>query len=142
MNFRSIDDIKQKIQQGEATILTAEEVSNLVREGKEPKAEDIDVITTGTCGVMSGTAAIFHVKAGDPGSFKKAKKVLLNGVPGFPGPCPNEWLGSVDLIAYGTAHSVYDENYGGGFLFNDIVCGKEIGSFTSPASAWRWFGAA
>ncbi|MGZ7096638.1 MAG: methanogenesis marker 16 metalloprotein, partial [Methanobacterium sp.] len=126
MNIRSIEEINQKIQQGEATVLTAEEVSNLVREGKEPKAEDIDVITTGTCGVMSGTAALFHIKAGEPGSFKKAKKVLLNGVPGFPGPCPNEWLGSVDMIVYGTSHSIYHEDYGGGFLFNDIISGKDI----------------
>jgi len=126
LNIRSIEEINQRIERGEATVLTAEEVSNLVREGKEPRAEDIDVITTGTCGIMSGTAAIFHVKAGEPGSFKKAKKVLLNGVPGFPGPCPNEWLGSVDMMVYGTAHSIYDKNYGGGFLFNDIVSGKDI----------------
>ncbi|MGZ7160374.1 MAG: methanogenesis marker 16 metalloprotein [Methanobacterium sp.] len=126
MNIRSIEEINQKIQQGEATVLTAEEVSNLVREGKEPKVEDVDVITTGTCGVMSGTAALFHIKAGEPGSFKKAKKVLLNGVPGFPGPCPNEWLGSVDMIVYGTSHSIYHEDYGGGFLFNDIISGKDI----------------
>ena len=126
MNIRSIEEINQKIERGEATILTAEEVSDLVRNGKEPKAEDIDVITTGTCGIMSGTAAIFHVKTGEPGSFKKAKSVLLNGVPGFPGPCPNEWLGSVDMITYGTAHSIYDEDYGGGFLFKDIVSGKDI----------------
>ncbi|MGZ7209577.1 MAG: methanogenesis marker 16 metalloprotein [Methanobacterium sp.] len=126
MNIRSIEEINQKIQRGEATVLTAEEVSNLVREGEEPKAEDVDVITTGTCGVMSGTAAIFHVKAGEPGSFKKAKKVFLNGVPGFPGPCPNEWLGSVDMIVYGTSHSIYHEDYGGGFLFNDIISGKDI----------------
>lgn len=127
MNFtRSIEDINQKIQRGEATVLTAEEVSNLVRDGEEPKAENIDVVTAGTCGIMSGTAAVFHIKAGEPGSFKKAKRVFLNGVPGFPGPCPNEWLGSVDLIVYGTSHSIYDENYGGGFLFKDIVEGKDI----------------
>lgn len=126
MNIRSIEEINQKIKRGEATVLTAEEVSGLVKNGEELKAEDIDIITTGTCGIMSGTAAIFHVKADEPGSFKKAKNVLLNGVPGFPGPCPNEWLGSVDLIVYGTSRSVYDEDYGGGFLFKDIVSGKDI----------------
>jgi len=126
LNIRTIDEIKQKIQKGEATVLTAEEVSKLVREGKEPKVDDIDVITTGTCGVMSGTAAIFHVKAGDPGSFKKAKNIYLNGVPGFPGPCPNEWLGAVDMIVYGTSHSIYKEDYGGGFLFKDIISGNDI----------------
>ena len=102
------------------------EVSLLVREGNNPKAEDVDVVTTGTCGIMSGTAAILHVPVADPGAFKKAKNILLNGVPGFPGPCPNEWLGSVDLIIYGTAHSIYDSKYGGGFLFKDIVGGNEI----------------
>jgi putative methanogenesis marker 16 metalloprotein len=126
LNIRSIAEINQKIERGEATVLTAEEVSNLVREGEGPKAEDVDVVTTGTCGIMSGTAAVFHIPAGEPGSFKKAKSVFLNGVPGFPGPCPNEWLGSVDMMVYGTAHSIYGDDYGGGFLFNDIVSGKDI----------------
>ena len=126
MKSRTIAEINQKIRKGEATVLTAEEVSDLVREGKEPKLEDVDVVTTGTCGIMSGTAAVLHIKVGEPGSFKKASKVLLNGVPGFPGPCPNEWLGSVDLITYGTSHSSHDENYGGGFLFKDIVKGNDI----------------
>ncbi len=126
MKIRSIEEINHKIANGEATVLTAEEVSQLVRKGKEPKAEDIDVITPGTCGIMSGTAAVFHFKVSEPGKFKKAKKIFLNGVPGFPGPCPNEWLGSVDLIVYGTAKSIYDEDYGGGFLFKDIVSGRDI----------------
>ena len=126
MKIRSIEEINKKITNGEATVLTAEEVSKLVRAGEEPKAEDVDVITTGTCGIMSGTAAIFHVPVAEPGSFKKAKNVLLNGVPGFPGPCPNEWLGSVDMIVYGTSHSIYQDKYGGGFLFKDILSGKNI----------------
>ncbi|MDD3985992.1 MAG: methanogenesis marker 16 metalloprotein [Methanobacterium sp.] len=126
MRIRSIEEINKKIENGDVTVLTAEEVSSLVCEGNSPKTEDVDVVTTGTCGIMSGTAAILHVPVADPGAFKKAKNILLNGIPGFPGPCPNEWLGSVDLIIYGTAHSIYDSNYGGGFLFNDIVSGKEI----------------
>lgn len=126
MKSRTLQDIKQKIAGGEATVLTAEEISDLVREGEEPEFEEVDVVTTGTCGIMSGTAAIFHIKVDEPGSFKKANEILLNGVPGFPGPCPNEWLGSVDLIVYGTSHSIYHDDYGGGFLFQDIVKGNEV----------------
>ena len=111
---KNVQQINQKIKEGKATVFTAEEITRLVMEGEEPFAEDIDVVTTGTCGIMSGTAAIFHLPVSKPGSFKKAKNILLNGVPGFPGPCPNEWLGSVDLMVYGTAHSVYDPQYGGG----------------------------
>lgn len=75
---------------------------------------------------MSGTAAILHFNVSEPITFKKAKKVFLNGVPAFPGPCPNEWLGSLDLIVYGTEYSIHNDNYGGGFLFKDIVAGKDI----------------
>ncbi|MCK9152204.1 methanogenesis marker 16 metalloprotein [Methanobacterium alcaliphilum] len=123
---RTIGEINQKIADGEATVLTAEEVTQRVMDGRAPTLEDVDVVTTGTCGIMSGTAAILHLKAGEPGSFKKAKKIYLNGVPGFPGPCPNEWLGSVDLMIYGTAHSIHDSDYGGGFLFKDMLAGREI----------------
>ncbi|MCC7550924.1 MAG: methanogenesis marker 16 metalloprotein [Methanobacterium sp.] len=123
---KTIQQIKEKIKEGKATVLTAEEVTQLVMNGEEPTVEDVDVVTTGTCGIMSGTAAIFHIPVADPGAFKKAKNILLNGVPGFPGPCPNEWLGSVDLMVYGTSHSINDPQYGGGFLFKDIVRGEEI----------------
>lgn len=126
MKTRTINEINQKIKKGKATVLTAEEISNIVREGETPQFNDVDVVTTGTCGVMSGTAAIFHIKVGEPDSFKKAGKITLNGVPGFPGPCPNEWLGSVDLIVYGTSHSTHNKDYGGGFLFRDIVNGNSI----------------
>lgn len=126
MNIRTIEEINQKIKDGNATVLSAEEISRLVSDGETLKAEDVDVVTTGTCGIMSGTAAVLHVPVSDPGAFKKASKISLNGIPGFPGPCPNEWLGSVDLIIYGTSHSTEDERYGGGFLFKDIVAGNEI----------------
>jgi putative methanogenesis marker 16 metalloprotein len=123
---RTIEEINKKIINGEATVLTAEEVTQMAVDGEAPSIQEVDVVTTGTCGIMSGTAALLHLTAGEPGSFKKAKKIYLNGVPGFPGPCPNEWLGSVDLMIYGTAHSVNDHEYGGGFLFKDMVVGKEI----------------
>jgi len=123
---RSIEEINHKISRGEARVFTAEEITKMVSDGENPSVSEIDVITTGTCGIMSGTAALLHLKVDEPGSFKKAKKIYLNGVPGFPGPCPNEWLGSVDLMIYGTAHSIHDSEYGGGFLFKDMVAGREI----------------
>lgn len=126
LNIRSIEEINHKISSGKATVLTAEEISQLVRDGEKPKADEIDVVTTGTCGIMSGTAAILHLKVSKPGEFKKAKKILLNGVPGYPGPCPNEFLGTIDLIVYGTTHSIYESDYGGGFLFKDIISGNDI----------------
>lgn len=123
---RKLEDIKKRIKKGEANILTASELKEAIKEEENIKFEDVDVVTCGTCGIMSGTAAIFHIGVDEPGTFQKAKNVYLNGVPAFPGPCPNELLGSIDVIVHGTEHSVKDHEYGGGFLFKDILDGKDI----------------
>ena len=111
MTERSIGQINQKIDDGGANIYTAEEFKKLIKEGNAPSFDEVDVVTTGTCGVMSGTAAILNFIISEPGEFIRANEVYLKGVPAFAGPCPNEWLGSVDVILHGTSHSIYDENY-------------------------------
>ncbi|MCL2115618.1 MAG: methanogenesis marker 16 metalloprotein [Methanobrevibacter sp.] len=126
MKSKTIDEINEKIANGKANIFTAQELKELIRQDNALKFDEVDVVTCGTCGIMSGTAAIFHLDVFEPGLFKKAKNVYLNGVSGFAGPCPNEWLGSIDTIVYGTSHSIEDDSYGGGFLFKDIVEGKDI----------------
>ena len=126
MEKRDIDQINRKIDDGEANIYTAEEFKKLIRNDDAPGFDEVDVVTTGTCGVMSGTAAILNFIVSPPGEFIKAENVYLNGVPAFAGPCPNEWLGEVDVILHGTTHSIDDVNYGGGFLLKEIMEGKEI----------------
>ena len=122
--MKTMREIDQKIRNGSAVVYTAAEFKRLVREGGEVTAADVDVVTTGTCGVMSGTAAILSVPVAAPGTFERAERAWLNGVPCMPGPCPNERLGLVDLIVSGTAHA--GAGYGGGHLFRDIVEGREI----------------
>ena len=107
-------------------VLTATEISARIRAGEEIKLEDVDVVTTATRGIMSGTYAVFSFKVSEPDSFVKASEVLLNGVPAIVGPCPNERLGVLDLIVLGTAHSESNPNYGGGHLFREMVEGKTI----------------
>lgn len=122
---KSIVEIKERIKKGEAVVMTSKEVCDLVRDGKEIPRE-VDVVTTATRGIMSGTAAIFSFKVSERGRFKRANKVFLNGILSTPGPCPNERLGLVDVITYGTSHSKNDPKYGGGHLFKDFVEGKDI----------------
>ncbi|WP_407381525.1 methanogenesis marker 16 metalloprotein [Methanobrevibacter sp.] len=126
MKKRDISQINEKIDNGEANIFTAEEFKKLIKEDNAPSFDEVDVVTTGTCGVMSGTAAILNFIVSPPGEFIKAENVYLNGVPAFAGPCPNEWLGEVDVILHGTTHSVDDVNYGGGFLLKEIMEGKSV----------------
>ena len=125
-NNRNIDQINQKIENGEANIYTAEEFKKLVKNNDAPSFDEVDVVTTGTCGVMSGTAAILNFVVSGPGEFIRAREVFLNGIPVNPGPCPNEWLGSIDAILHGTTHSLDDPNYGGGFLLKEILEGKSV----------------
>lgn len=126
MTTKSISQINKKIEDGEANIYTAEEFKKLIRNDDAPSFDEVDVVTCGTCGVMSGTAAILNFIVSDPGVFIRANEVYLNGVLAYAGPCPNEWLGSVDVILHGTAHSIHDESYGGGFLLKEILEGNPI----------------
>ncbi|MDY6931698.1 MAG: homocysteine biosynthesis protein, partial [Halobacteriota archaeon] len=125
MKQRSLGEINERIKDGNAKVMTAEELSSKVRENEEVTLDDVDVVTTGTCGIMSGTAAILSFPI-DGGDYRKIDKIWLNGVEGYPGPCPNESLSVVDLIVYGTNHSRDDHSYGGSHLFSDLVSGKEI----------------
>lgn len=125
-NNRSIGQINKKIENGDANIYTAEEFKKLIKKGDTPTFDEVDVVTAGTCGVMSGTAAILNFIVSGPGEFIRANEVFLNGVPAHAGPCPNEWLGAIDVILHGTTHSIQDHNYGGGFVLKELLEGKEI----------------
>ncbi len=122
--MKTIDEINRKISGGNAVVCTAAELKERITEDETITAANVDVVTTGTFGVMSGTLAVLHLPVTAPGTFRHAEKVWLNGVPAIPGPCPNEGLGSVDLVVYGTARA--SATYGGGHLFRDIVAGHEV----------------
>ena len=122
--MKTMQDVRERLRRGEATVWTAMEMKERVRKGDIPTAEEVDIVTTGTFGCMSGTLAVMTVPVAKPGAFIRADSVTLNGVPTFPGPCTNERLGTVDLIVYGNAMA--SETYGGGHLFRDFVDGKEV----------------
>jgi len=122
----SFSEILEKVKIGEAVVLTAEEFSCLVEEGDRSSLDQVDVVTTATRAVMSGTYAILSFPVAGPGAFRRAKSVWLNGIPAQVGPCPNENLGLLDLVVFGTDHSRDRPDYGGGHLFRDLVEGKKI----------------
>ena len=75
---------------------------------------------------MSGTYAVLSFPMAEAGTFVRAEQASINGVSACIGPCPNERLGIVDLMIYGTAHSKSKPDYGGGHLFRDLVEGREV----------------
>lgn len=123
---RKLSDIRKKIEEGTAVVLTVQELINQIRDDEVIKFEDIDIVTTATKGLMSGIMGIFSFRLSPPKTLRKFIEITINGIPSFPGPCPNEYLGIADLIVYGTAQSKTIENYCGGSLFRDIVEGKSV----------------
>jgi putative methanogenesis marker 16 metalloprotein len=123
---KEFSEILERIERGEAVVLTAEEVSRLVEKKDRSSLEEVDVVTTATRAVMSGTYAILSFPVAEPGSFQRARNVWLNGISAQVGPCPNEKLGVLDMVIFGTTHSRDRPDYGGGHLFRDLVEGKTI----------------
>lgn len=123
---RKLSDIRKKIEEGTAVVLTVQELINQIRDDDVIKFEDIDIVTTATKGLMSGIMGIFSFRLSPPKTLRKFIEITINGIPSFPGPCPNEYLGIADLIVYGTAQSKTIEDYCGGSLFRDIVEGKSV----------------
>ncbi|CAB3289385.1 Methanogenesis marker 16 metalloprotein [Methanocaldococcus lauensis] len=95
-------------------VITVDELKKYIRNNEEDKIDEVDIVTTATCGIMSGTMGVFHIPFNEV--FKKADEIYLNDIKGVVGVCPNEYLGKVDAIFYGEV----------GFLFKDLVKGKVV----------------
>ncbi len=122
---RTLAEIKEKIKKGTAVVMTAQEFVDTIA-SKPLTFDDVDVVTTATKGLMSGILGIFTFRVSPPKEHRKFVELSMNGIPGYPGPCPNEFLGVVDVLLYGTALSKADEHYSGGVMFRDLVEGKKI----------------
>ena len=123
---RTLEEIHKKIAEGSAVVLTAREVEDMLVEGKEDRLQEVDVVTSGTMGLMSGTYALMSFQIAEPGIHRRFVKANINGVPASVGPCPNESLGIIDVMVFGTSESEERPDYGGSFLFRDLVEGKEV----------------
>ena len=88
--MKSIEDINTKISEKPAVVWTASEFKKHISAGESVTPEDVDVVTCGTFGVMSGTAAVLAFQAAEPGKFTPAYKLTLKGVPAHIGPFPHE----------------------------------------------------
>jgi len=127
---KTIAEINDKISQGQAVVVTAEEIIDIVQEkGVEAAAREVDVVTTGTFGPMCSSGAFLNVGHTQPRIKLGGGEVYLNDVPTYTG------IAAVDLFIGGTAlpdddprNKSYpgDFNYGGGHVIEDLVAGKDV----------------
>lgn len=116
---KTYKEINEKIQNGTAVVLTAEEVSELSKTlSPEEIAEKVDVVTTATFGAMCSSGAFINFGHSNPGI--RMEKVTLNGVPVCSG------LAAVDAYIGATEVHPENPNYGGAHVIQDLIDGKDV----------------
>jgi L-aspartate semialdehyde sulfurtransferase len=125
---KSFAEINRKIKQGEAVVATAEEMIGITRElGPVNAARKVDVVTTGTFGVMCSSGAFLNFGHTKP--RLKAHKVYLNGVEAYAGVAAVDcYLGATQPREDDPLNKVFPGRfrYGGGHVIEDLVAGREV----------------
>lgn len=127
---KSIAEINEKISKGQAVVVNAEEVIDLVRKkGVAKAAKEVDVVTTGTFGPMCSSGAYFNLGHSQPRIKAGGGQCYLNDVPAYTG------FAAVDVFLGATAIPDDDPrnrthpgefNYGGGHVIEELVAGKDV----------------
>jgi uncharacterized protein (DUF39 family) len=117
---KSYEEINEKIRKGNAVVVTAEELFDIVDEkGISDAAKYVDVVTTATFGPMCSTGAFLNFGHSDPPI--KMEKIELDNVSAYGG------LASVDTYIGATEPSKdRDIEYGGAHVICNLIDGKKI----------------
>ncbi len=117
---RSYEEINEKLANGDAVVMTAEEVIGLVDSvGVEKAAAEVDVVTTGTFGAMCSSGAFLNFGHSDPPI--KMGNIWLNDVPAYTG------IAAVDCYIGASEMMEGDgEEYGGAHVIEDLIEGKAV----------------
>lgn len=127
---KTIEEINERIRQGKAVVVNAEEVIEIVaKKGLAQAAKEVDVVTTGTFGPMCSSGAYFNFGHTKPKLKAGGGRAFVNNVPAYTG-----WA-AVDLYLGATAATVDDPlnkihpgefAYGGGHVIEDLVAGRDV----------------
>jgi len=127
---KTIEEINEKIKQGKAVVVTAEEIIGIAKEkGTKKAAEEVDVVTTGTFGPMCSSGAYFNTGHTKPRLKFGGGRVTLNDVPAYTGLAAADlFIGAAALPDDDPRNKVHpgEFNYGGGHVIEELVAGKDI----------------
>ncbi len=125
---KTFQEINERIRQGKAVVVTAEEMVGIVRKkGAVKAAKTVDVVTTGTFSPMCSSGAFLNIGHTKPGI--KTAKVWLNGVPTYAGLAAVDcYIGATEPREDDPLNKIYPGEflYGGGHVLHDLVAGKTI----------------
>lgn len=125
---KSYEEINQKIKDGNAVIVTADEMPDIVKsEGVKGAFKKVDVVTTGTFGIMCSSGAFLNFRHTKPKI--KASKVWLNNVEAYGGVAAVDcYIGATQVQENDPLNMVYPGKfkYGGGHVIEDLIAGREV----------------
>lgn len=116
---KSYQEINEKIKNGQAVVLTAEEVSEMGRSMSPGEvASKVDVVTTATFGPMCSSGMFINTGHATPPI--RMEKATLNGVPVFTG------IAAVDLYIGATENHPENPAYGGAHVIEALIDGEDV----------------
>jgi uncharacterized protein (DUF39 family) len=116
---RTIEEINEKIRNGRAVVLTAEQVSAMGREATPAEvAERVDVVTTGTFGPMCSSGMFINFGHTDPPM--RMERITLNNVPVCAG------VAAVDAYIGATETALPHDQYGGAHVIEELIAGRDV----------------
>ncbi len=125
---KTYEEINQKIRAGQAVVVTAEEMIDIVEEkGTKQAAQEVDVVTTGTFGPMCSSGAFLNTGHARPRI--KIQKAWLNRVNACAGLAAVDlYIGATEVQEGDPLNAVYPGKflYGGGHVIEDLVAGKDV----------------
>ena len=125
---KSFDEINDRIKKGTAVIVTAEEMIDIVADkGVKGGFKKVDVVTTGTFGVMCSSGAFINFGHTIPKI--KTSKMWLNDVEAYAGiAAVDGYIGAAQVSQFDPLNKVHPGNfkYGGGHVIEDLVSGKIV----------------
>ena len=127
---KTIAEINEKIREGKAVVVTAEEIIDIVKQkGMKKAAQEVDVVTTGTFGPMCSSGAYFNTGHAKPRMKLGGGRAYLNDVPAYPGFAATDlFIGANALPDDDPRNRIHpgEFNYGGGHVIEELVAGKDI----------------
>ncbi len=125
---KTYEEINAKIQAGEAVVVTAEEMVDIVTsKGAEQASVEVDVVTTGTFAPMCSSGAFLNF--GQMVPTIKASNVWLNKVQAYAGlAAVDVYLGVTEPCEEDPLNKIYpgEFRYGGGHVIEDLLRGESI----------------
>jgi uncharacterized protein (DUF39 family) len=127
---KTIAEINEKIKARKAVVFTADEIIDVAREkGLSRAAREVDVVTTGTFGIMCSSGAYFNIGHTRPRLKLGGGRAYLNDVPAYTGLAAADlFLGANALPDDDPRNRIHpgEFNYGGGHVIQELVAGKDV----------------